>query len=154
MEGQMQASANRLVPTTTRIAMLALLVIGITSTPSRADTGLVSALVSKGGFIVGVGAGRGTLIFHGHSYPLVISGMSFGATIGLSTARLRGHAYHMRTPEDIEGTYSAIGAGAAVAAGGGGVRLRNAKGVVLELAGPRVGVELSVAMGGVTVRLR
>jgi len=125
-----------------------------TSTPSRADTGLVRAVVTKGGFIVGFGGGRGTLILHSHSYPLIISGMSFGATIGLSTVDLRGHAYHMQTPQDIEGTYSAIGAGAALAAGAGGVRLQNAKGVVLELAGARVGVELSVAMSGVTVRLR
>jgi hypothetical protein len=80
--------------------------------------------------------------------------MSFGATIGLSTANLKGHAYHMQKPTDIEGTYSAIGAGAALAVGGGGVRLRNANGVVLELAGGRVGIELSVAMSGVTVRLR
>ena len=59
----------------------------------------------------------------------------------------------MRTPEDIEGTYSAIGAGGAVVAGDGGLRLQNAKGVVLELAGARVGVEPSVAFSGVTVRL-
>lgn len=146
--------ANRLVSTTMRLIVLTLLMIVVASTPSRADSGLVSAVVTKGGFIVGVGGGRGTLIFHGHSYPLIIGGMSFGATIGLSTAYLRGHAYHMRTPEDIEGTYSAIGAGGAVVAGGGGVRLQNAKGVVLRLAGARVGVELSVALSGVIVRLR
>jgi hypothetical protein len=147
-------SANRLVSTTMRLIVLASLVIVATSTPSRADAGLVSAVVTKGAFIVGVGGGRGTLIFHGHSYSLIFGGMSFGATIGLSTAYLKGHAYHMRTPEDIEGTYSAIGTGAAVAAGGGGVRLKNAKGVVLRLAGARVGVELSVALSGVTIRLR
>jgi hypothetical protein len=61
---------------------------------------------------------------------------------------------YMRTPRDIEGTYSAIGASGAVAAGAGGVRLQNANGVVLELAGARVGVELSVALSGVTVSLR
>src|SRR3984893_15352702 len=97
--------ANRLVSTTMRLIVLALLVIVATSTPSRAETGLVSAVVTKGTFIVGVGGGRGTLIFHGYSYPLIIGGMSFGATIGLSTAHLRGHAYHIRTPQDIEGTY-------------------------------------------------
>jgi hypothetical protein len=150
----MKILASRLTPTTIQTVFLALLAIGVVSTPSRADTGIVSAVVSKGGFIVGFGGGRGTLILHGHSYPLVIGGMSFGATIGLSTAHLRGHAYHIRTPNDIEGTYSAIGAGVAVVAGGGSARLRNAKGVVLELAGTRVGVELSIAMSGVTVRLR
>jgi hypothetical protein len=150
----MKILASRLAPTKIQTVFLALLAIGVMSTPSRADTGLVSAVVTKGGFIVGVGGGRGTLIFHGHSYPLIFSGMSFGATIGLSTAYLRGHAYHMRTPEDIEGTYSAIGTGAAVVAGGGGARLQNVKGVVLRLTGARVGVELSVALGGVTIRLR
>jgi hypothetical protein len=154
MKAQIKTLANRPVPATTWMIVLALLAIGIAPTPSRADTGLVSVLVSKGGLVIGFGGGRGTLTFHGNSYPLAISGMSFGATIGLSTAKLRGHAYHLRTPEDIEGTYTAIGAGAAVVAGGGGVRLQSAKGVVLELAGPRVGVELSVAMSGVTVRLR
>ena len=150
----MKILASRLAPTTIQTVFLALLAIGVMSTPSRADTGLVSAVVTKGGFIVGVGGGRGTLIFHGHSYRLIIGGMSFGATIGLSTAYLRGHAYHMRTPEDIVGTYSAIGTGAAVVAGGGGVRLQNIKGVVLRLAGARVGVELSMALSGVTIRLR
>ena len=150
----MKILASRLGPTAIQTAFLVLLAIGVVSTPSRADTGIVSAVVSKGGFIVGFGGGRGTLILHGHSYPLIIGGMSFGATIGLTTAHLRGHAYHVRTPNDIEGTYSAIGAGVAVAVGGGSVRLRNAKGVVLELAGTRVGVEFSIAMSGVTVRLR
>ena len=150
----MKILASRLAPTTIQTVFLALLAIGVVSTPSRADTGIVSAVVSKGSFIVGFGGGRGTLILHGHSYPLIIGGMSFGATIGLSTAYLRGHAYHMRTPEDIEGTYSAIGTGAAVVAGHGGVRLQNVKGVVLRLAGARVGVELSIASSGVTIRLR
>jgi len=60
----------------------------------------------------------------------------------------------MRTASDIEGTYSAIGAGGALAAGVGGVRLQNAKGVVLELTGVKVGAELSAAVSGVEVRLR
>jgi hypothetical protein len=47
-----------------------------------------------------------------------------------------------------------IGAGGALAAGAGGVQLQNANGVILQLSGPRVGVEVSAAMGGVTVRLK
>jgi hypothetical protein len=91
-----------------------------------------------------------TLLFHGHSYPLVIGGMSFGATIVCQRPGERAY-YHLRAPADVEGIYSAIGAGVAVT---GGVRLQNARGVVLELSGARVGVESSVAMSGVTVRLR
>ena len=45
-------------------------------------------------------------------------------------------------------------AGGAVAAGAGGVQLQNANGVILQLSGPRVGAEVSAAVGGVTVRLK
>jgi hypothetical protein len=47
-----------------------------------------------------------------------------------------------------------IGAGGALAAGAGGVQLQNQKGVVLQLAGGKVGVELSAAVGGVTIALQ
>jgi hypothetical protein len=57
----------------------------------------------------------------------------------------------MHAPGDIAGSYSAIGAGAAVAGGAGGVQLQNARGVILQLHGVKVGVELSAAVGGVTV---
>jgi len=46
------------------------------------------------------------------------------------------------------------GAGGAVAAGAGGVQLQNANGVILQLSGPKVGAELSAAVGGVTIRLK
>ncbi len=150
----MNVLADRYARSTARTLLLALLTVGGVISPSLADTGLVRAVITKGGFIIGVGGGTGTLVFHGRSYPLSISGMSFGATIGASTTDLRGHAYHMRAPSDIEGTYSAIGAGGALAAGAGGVRLQNAKGVVLELTGVKVGAELSAAVSGVEVRLR
>jgi len=138
--------------TTTFLA--ALLAAGLAIAPSMADTGYVRAVITKGGFIIGVGGGTGTLVFRGHHYPLEIAGANFGATIGASTTDLRGHAYNMHSPSDIEGSYSTIGAGAAVAGGAGGVRLQNAKGVVLELSGVKVGAELSAAVGGVDVRLR
>jgi hypothetical protein len=137
------------------VALVALLVgVAGFSTPSRAETGRVAVVFTKGGFIIGVGGGEGVLILHGRRYPFTVSGMSVGFTIGASTTRLDGRALNLRGPASIEGTYSAIGAGAAVAAGAGGVRLRNANGVVLELSGPRVGAEVSAAVGGVTVRLR
>jgi len=137
------------------VAMVALLagVAGF-STPSRAETGQVAVVFTKGGFIIGVGGGEGVLILHGRRYPFTVSGMSVGFTIGASTTRLDGRALHLRGPASIEGTYGAVGAGAAVAAGGGGVQLQNANGVILQLSGPRVGAEVSAAVGGVTIRLR
>ena len=138
-----------------RIAMVALLAgVAGYSTPSRADTGQVAVIFTKGGFIVGVGGGEGVLVLHGRRYPFTVSGMSVGFTIGASTSKLVGHALNLNGPRSIEGSYSAIGAGAAVAAGAGGVQLQNGNGVILQLSGPKVGAEVSAAVGGVTIRLK
>ena len=136
------------------LGLLSLLTFGFAS-PSQADTCAVRVVFTKGGFIVGVGGGEGVLFFRGHRYPFTVSGMSVGFTIGASTTQMSGHALHLRTASDIQGSYSVIGAGGALAAGAGGVSLRNNQtGVVLQLAGGKVGVELSAAVGGVTIRLK
>jgi hypothetical protein len=134
-------------------AVLALFASSGIATPSQAETGAVRVVFTKGGFIIGVGGGRGVLNFRGHNYPFRVSGMSFGATIGASTTDLVGRARNLHSPGDIAGTYSAIGAGGALAAGAGGVALQNQRGVVLELHGVKVGVELSAAVGGVTITM-
>jgi hypothetical protein len=124
------------------------------STPLRAETGQVAVVFTKGGFIVGVGGGEGVLILRGKRYPFTVSGMSVGFTIGASTTKLVGRALNLKGPASFEGSYSAIGAGGAIAAGAAGVQLQNANGVILQLSGPKVGAEVSAAVGGVTVRLK
>jgi hypothetical protein len=134
------------------VAAVLLSAFGLAS-PSYADTGTVRVVFTKGGFIVGVGGGHGVLNFRGHNYRFAVSGMSVGFTIGASTSQLVGHALNLQSPADIQGTYSVIGAGGALAAGAGGVQLQNQRGVILQLAGGKVGVELSAAVGGVTIAL-
>src|SRR3979490_2326709 len=130
------------------LVALAVSVAGI-STPSRAETGQVAVIFTKGGFIVGVGGGNGVLMLRGKRYPFTVSGMSVGFTIGASTAKFVGRALNLRGPASIEGTYSAIGAGGALAAGAGGVQLQNAQtGVVLQLARGKVGGALLAVVGG------
>jgi hypothetical protein len=124
------------------------------STPSRAETGQVAVVFTKGGFIVGVGGGEGVLLLRGHKYPFTVSGMSVGFTIGASTTKLVGRALNLRGPESIEGSYAVGGAGGAIAAGAGAVQLQNGNGVILQLSGPKVGAELSAAVGGVTINLK
>jgi hypothetical protein len=130
----------------------ALLTFGFAS-PSRADTCAMRVVFTKGGFIVGVGGGHGVMTCHGRAYRFRVSGMSVGFTIGASTTQLHGRALNVRSPADIQGSYAAIGASGALAAGAGGVQLQNEKGVILQLAGGKVGVELSAAVGGVTLTL-
>jgi hypothetical protein len=137
------------------VAAVALLlgVAGV-STPSRAETGQVAVVFTKGGLIVGVGGGEGVLVFRGQRYPFTVSGMSVGFTIGASTTKLVGRALNLHGPGSIEGSYAVGGAGGAIAAGAGAVQLQNANGVILQLSGPKVGAELSAAVGGVTIRLK
>jgi hypothetical protein len=145
-----------------RVALAALLGIfwlAAISTALHAETGSVAVVFTKGGLILGVGRGEGVLTFRGRHYPFTVAGISVGGTIGASTTKLVGQAFNLQGPESIEGTYSAVGAGAALAGGAGSVRLRNNNGVItnvviLQLSGPKVGVELSAAVAGVTIRLK
>jgi len=136
------------------VAMLGMLSVTGLSTPLHAETGSVAVLFTKGGLILGVGGGEGVLTLRGRHYPFTVSGMSIGFTIGASTTKLVGRALNLRGPASIEGNYSAVGAGGALAGGAGGVQLQNTNGVILQLSGPKVGVELSAAVAGVTIRLK
>jgi hypothetical protein len=135
-------------------ALVAFAAVAGFSTPSRADTGQVAVVFTKGGFVVGVGGGEGVLLYRGKKYPFTVSGMSVGFTIGASTTKYVGRALNLRGPESIEGSYAVGGAGGAVAAGAGAVQLQNGNGVILQLSGPKVGAEVSAAVGGVTIHLK
>ncbi len=124
------------------------------STPSRAETGQVAVVFTKGGFIIGVGGGQGVLTFRGNHYRFTVSGMSVGFTIGASTSKFVGRALNLRSPGDLAGSYAVGGAGGALAGGAGGVQLQNANGVILQLSGPRVRLEASAAVGGVTITMQ
>ena len=128
------------------------LFVGTTS-QSFAETGSVHLKITKVGFIVGVGGGSGTLHFRGHTYRLNIGGVSAGM-IGVAGAELVGTATHLRTAQDIVGTYSAASASVAVAGGAKAVTLQNARGVVLTLRGKQVGFEASLSLSGLTISMR
>jgi hypothetical protein len=131
------------------LAALAVTFAPVLAAPVWAATGTVSVEIVKAGFIVGVGGGRGMLVFQGRRYPL-----SVGATIGASKASLVGRAYNLRRASDITGTYTAVGGGVAVGGGASGIRLQNARGVVLELRGRNVGLEFNANVSGVEIGLR
>jgi hypothetical protein len=134
-------------------ATAAALLLGLPTAADAQTTGRVHFKVSKAGFIVGVGGGSGTLNFRGRTYPLGVSGLSAG-TIGVASAEFIGTASNLQTPQDIAGTYSAVGAGVAVAGGAKSVTLQNGKGVVMQLRGRQAGFEATLGVGGVTVTMQ
>ena len=145
----------------TRLFVTALLALTI-ATPSDAaprrprDGGGASIQIEivSGGFILGAAGGSGTLSYGGKVYRLGVGGISVGATIGASVTRLGGRVYNLRRVTDIEGTYGATGVGYSIVAGRRVARLRNSRGVVLELYGRQVGLELSADLSGMTISLR
>jgi hypothetical protein len=130
----------------------AVLVVAATL-PSQADNGSVRLRVTSAGFIVGAGGGTGTLTFHGRSYPLRLGGVSVGM-IGISSADLVGRARNLRRASDIAGTYTAVGAGLAIAGGAATARLQNANGVVLEVRGTKVGFSASLDLSGLQISMQ
>ena len=117
------------------------------------NSGRIAFRITRAGLIVGVGGGTGTLTFNGTKYPLSIGGISLGATIGIASADFVGRVRHLRRASDIAGTYSAVGAGLAAAGGGSVARLRNSRGVELEVSGKQVGFMASIDLSGLRIRL-
>jgi hypothetical protein len=105
------------------------------------------------GFIVGVGGAHGYVVFHGARYPIEISGLKIG-TIGVSSYELDGRVYNIRHIEDIEGDYSAGEASATAGAGAGDIDMTNGRGVEIRASSSSAGLQLTLAGGGATIRLK
>ena len=121
---------------------------------AHAKNATIELEIYKAGFIVGGSGGSGTLKLDGKSYPLSIGGVSLGATIGFSKAQLIGTVRNISKPSDIEGTFSAGTAGVAVAGGPKVAELKNSKGVELSVKGQQVGLEFSVDLSGMEIKLK
>jgi hypothetical protein len=134
-------------------AFVALAAWTATVNPLQAETGTVRVLFGTTGVVVGVGNGKGTLTFHGKTYPFEVSGASLGATLALTVSELEGRVLNLRTPGDLAGNYIAVGASGAIVGGLGVARLRNANGVVLVVRGPKLGAGLSVNLARVTITM-
>jgi hypothetical protein len=126
----------------------------VTVGPSQADTGTVRIVIGTAGIIAGSGNGRGTLTFHGNTYPFEISGASVGVTLALTVSELEGRVQNLRAPADLAGNYIAVGAGGALVGGIGVARLRNANGVILTVRGPKLGAGLSISLARVTITMQ
>lgn len=121
--------------------------------PVEAATARIEFRLVRAGFIVGAGTGSGSLVFEGKRHRLRIRGVSLGATFGAASAEFVGRVRNLRKPRDIEGNYTAVGAGLAAAGGGSVARLRNSRGVELEVSGKQIGLMASVDLSGLRIQL-
>ena len=70
-----------------------------------------------------------------------------------TVSEFEGRATNLRAPGDLAGTYVAVGAGGAIVGGMGVARLRNAKGVVLVVRGPKLGAGLSLNLARIVITM-
>jgi hypothetical protein len=132
----------------------AVLVVAVgAGAPANAATGTVRVAVAKAGFVVGAGGGRGTLTFRHRAYPFTVQGLSLGLTAGASLNKLIGRAEYINELGDFSGTYTVVGAGAALISGVGAVQLKNSKGVMITLQGVKSGLEVSANVTNVVIIL-
>lgn len=102
---------------------------------------------------VGVNWGSGTLSYKGKDYPVDVKGLSVG-DVGVSKIEATGSVHSLKTLEDFDGNYTAVGAGAAVAGGGGVVKMKNQNGVTVDLVATTQGVKFALGGGGVDMRIK
>jgi hypothetical protein len=121
--------------------------------PAVPQNGTIHVNVISAGVIVGAGGGDGTLTFAGQVYPITVGGIGIGV-IGFAGGVVEGVAYNLRIPEDIAGTYGAAGAGFTIIGGGRVAQLQNEKGVIIQVHGVQIGLEVNLNLAGMTIAFR
>ncbi|KJC52830.1 hypothetical protein UP09_00205 [Bradyrhizobium sp. LTSP885] len=124
------------------------------SSAVRADSGFVTLVIYKAGWIIGGSGGSGTLTFRGRSYSLSTGGLDYGLVFGGSKTVLRGRVSNINRASDIAGVYGAAGAGLALGRGARAIVLTNQKGAVLELTGHQVGLMANADLSGLAITMR
>jgi hypothetical protein len=116
-------------------------------------SGTVTVTATSAALGVGWSWGKGTLtLVNGKQYHFKVSGLDVVA-VGFKQATGVGNVYNLKKVKDFEGTYVAATASGTVGGGMGVGSMRNDKGVVINLSGVGQGVDLRLAVSGMTVKL-
>ena len=117
------------------------------------QTCAIHVSVFSAGLIVGAGGGEGTLTCAGQVYPVTVGGIGIGM-VGFGGGEMDGLAYNVRSPGDVAGTYGAAGAGFTVVGGAKVAQLQNERGVILQVHGVQIGLEVNLDLAGMTIAMK
>lgn len=117
---------------------------------SFAQEASVKGSMFEASYGVGLRLGEGQLSVGGQETKFRVHGLSI-LSVGLAGGDFKGVVKNLNNPADFEGTYTFAEAGASYGLGANVQRWTNAKGVVLELTGVEVGVELRLGPGALGV---
>ena len=133
---------------------LATLFSATSTAPAQSDTsGKVTLESTSIAIGVGVNWGDGVLEYRGQKYPFTVKGLSV-MDLGVSKVTARGVVENLNKLEDFDGNYVLAGAGASVGGGEGVAALKNQNGIEMALTATGQGTRLSLAEGGVDVKLK
>jgi hypothetical protein len=135
------------------IALTALVGVSIASV-AHAGSGTIRLSMIKGGWVIGVSGGNGSLSFRDQRYPLSVAGLSIGLLFGASQTILSGRVSHIRQPSEAAGVYVAAGGGVAIGAGARAIVLTNEMGAVMRLEGREVGLLANTDLSGLVISMK
>jgi hypothetical protein len=154
------AARASLAPMGRRKAMVALILaisFCVGSVRLTAAQNVPSGTIELTGGSVAAGIGytwaKGVLIFGGKQYPLTVSGLSI-VHVGISHYTASGTVYDLNQVSDINGIYTAVSAGAAIAGGASVTAMKNSRGVLIQMVATHAGLNFSLGPKGMTVSLR
>jgi hypothetical protein len=149
-----RVSSSRVVTFAAMLLVGIALLIGVGSGVAQ-DVPDATIEFSGGSVAAGIGFtwGSGELTFQGEKHPLSVSGLSI-VQVGISRYTATGAVYHLTKLSDINGIYTAVSAGAAVAGGASATAMRNSNGVVIQMVSTHAGLNFSLSAKGVTIALR
>ena len=110
--------------------------------------------LTEGSVAVGIGYswGHGTLVYKGKKHKFSVQGLSAG-DVGAQKITAKGQVYHLKKLEDFNGTFVAAQAGATVGGGGSAAIMKNQNGVEMRIKATTQGINLTIGVDGVKVKL-
>ncbi len=135
--------------------LVALVLLQATSvaTQDRLPSGTVVVTATSVATGIGVQWGEGILTFAGRQYPFSLQGLQV-LGVGYAQVTAEGTVYGLQNVEEFEGVYAAAEASATAGSGPGMVVMQNPHDVAIYLHTTQEGVQLTLAAGGVEVKLK
>jgi hypothetical protein len=102
---------------------------------------------------IGFSWGSGTVTYKGEKHEIKVDGLSVG-DVGATRVSMSGNVYNLKKLADLDGNYTAVGAGATVGGGGAVLTMRNQNGVVIDAVTTTQGLKVTLGTGGANIKLK
>ncbi len=134
---------------------IAALTVTLSSALAEEKTPDATIKLSGGSVAAGIGVswGSGTLSYKGKEYTIDVKGLSVG-DVGMTKISASGKVYNLKDVKDFDGNYTAVGAGATAAGGGGMTTMRNQNGVTVDLVSTTQGLKVAIGAAGVDMKIK